>query len=219
MIPPNEGDPAEVTVTNGPAGMSYKLQEGFVILDGARLASTFSGMVTRMGSPKLTAPCFRGKILKRADTSFTCDVQSGDAVVGYVTTHVTGRSGDVTMDYEPIAKAAPNAGGTGALDGTYACLTSQYQWRPSGGPLVQYVPSPRPRFTISGGSYTSGGNAGMIRTSGQVVSFLGGAYDGWQGVLGSNSTGRYILLRDDDHGNARPGVGAKIGDHHRYVQK
>ncbi|MBX3202622.1 MAG: hypothetical protein KF850_26410 [Labilithrix sp.] len=136
MIPPNEGDPAEVTVTNGPTGMSYKLQEGFVIRDGARLASMFSGMVARMGSPKLTAPCFRGKLLKRADASFTCDVQSGDAVVGYVTTHVTGRSGDVKMDYQAIAKAAPNAGGTGSLDGTYACLTSQHQRSPSGGFVV-----------------------------------------------------------------------------------
>ncbi|MBX3202623.1 MAG: hypothetical protein KF850_26415 [Labilithrix sp.] len=59
----------------------------------------------------------------------------------------------------------------------------------------------------------------MIRTSGQVVLFLDGAYDGWQGLLGSNGTGRYILLRKDDHGNARPGVGAKIGDHQCYVQK
>lgn len=84
---------------------------------------------------------------------------------------------------------------------------------------MQYVPSPLPRFTISGGSYTASGKTGMIRTSEQVVTFLDGAYDGWQGVLGSNTTGRYILLRGKNHGHAQPGVATKIGDHQCYVQK
>jgi hypothetical protein len=100
VIPPNEGDPAELIVTNGANGMAYQLQEGFVILDGAKLASTFAGMARRMGSAQMTVPCFRGKIMKHADTSFTCEVHSGGAVVGYVTTNVMGRSGEVKMDYQ-----------------------------------------------------------------------------------------------------------------------
>lgn len=104
VLPSNEGDPAEVTVTNGPNGMSYELQDGFVILDGTKLATTFAGMATRMGSRAMTVPCFQGKILKHADTNFTCEVRSGGAVVGYVTTNVIGRSGEVKMDYEPTTK-------------------------------------------------------------------------------------------------------------------
>jgi hypothetical protein len=225
VIPTNEGDPAEVTVTNGPNGMAYELQKGFVILDGAKLASTFAGIAARMGSPQMTVPCFNGKIMKHADTSFTCEVQSRGAVVGYVTINVIDRSGEVKMDYQPIAKASANGGGanargaTGSLDGAYACLTSTYQRGPTGTYAVQYIPSTLPRFTISGGSYTSSGKTGMIRTSGQVVLFLDGAYDGWQGLLGSNTTGRYILLRGQNHGDAQPGVGTKIGDHQCYVQK
>lgn len=221
VIPANEGDPAEVTVTNGPREMAYALQEGFVILDGAKLASTFTGVARRAGSPAMTTPCFRGKILKHADTTFTCEVRSGGAVVGHVTTRVVGRSGDVKMDYEPLAKGSPPAGGsggsggvTGSLDGTYACLMSTYQ-----GGVVQVVPSLLPRFTIAGRSYTSGGKTGTIRTSGPVVLFLDGAYDGWQGALGSNSTGRYILLRGQNHADAQPGVSTKIGDSQCYVQK
>lgn len=216
VVPPNEGDPAEVTVTSGPSGMAYRLQEGFVILDGGRLTSTFTGIAARMGSPQLTVPCFHGKIMKHADTSFTCDVQSKGVAVGYVTTHVIGRSGEVKMDYQPNAKANTNSGGgaTGSLDGNYACLMLAYQMG-----TVQFVPSMLPRFTISGGSYTSSGKTGMIRTSGQTVLFLDGAYDGWQGLLGSNTTGRYILLRGQTHGDAQPGVSTKIGDHQCYVQK
>lgn len=110
IIPPNEGDPAEVTVTNGPNGMAYRLQEGFVILDGAKLASTFTGIAARMGSPQMAVPCFNGKFLKHADTSFTCEVRSGGAVVGHVTTDVIGGSGEVKMDYQPIAKASASGG-------------------------------------------------------------------------------------------------------------
>jgi hypothetical protein len=228
VIPPNEGDPAEVTVTNGPGGMAYKLQEGFVILEGAKLASTFASIVARMGSPPMTVPCFRGKIMKHADTNFTCEVQSGGTLVGYVTTDVMGKSGEVKMDYQPVAKpnapvakATANGGGTkGSLDGTYACSMSTYQRGPTGILAVQIVPSTLPRFTISGGSYTSGGKTGMIRTSGdQVVLFLDGAYDGWQGLRGTSTTGRYITFRGTSHGDAQPGVAAKIGDHQCYVQK
>ncbi|AKU99443.1 hypothetical protein AKJ09_06107 [Labilithrix luteola] len=225
VVPPNEGDPAEVTVTNGPSGMEYRLQEGFVILEGGKLASTFTGIAARMGSPQLTVPCFHGKIMKHADTSFTCEVQSKGVGVGHVTTHVIGGSGEVKMDYQPKAKVntnantnnggGANAGGvTGSLDGNYACLMLTYQMG-----AVQFVPSMLPRFTISGGSYTSSGKTGMIRTSGQVVLFLDGAYDGWQGLLGSNTTGRYLLLRGQNHGDAQPGVSTKIGDHQCYVQK
>jgi hypothetical protein len=218
VLPPNEGDPAEVTVTNGPKGMAYKLQEGFVILEGAKLASSFAGIAARMRSPTMTVPCFTGKILKHADTNFTCEVERGGSVVGHVTTNVIGKSGEVKMDYEPVAPPSAN-GGTGSLDGTYACSMSTNQLGPTGMYAVKVVPSPLPRFTISGGSYTSSGKIGMIRISGQVVLFLDGAYDGWQGLLGSNSSGRYILLRGQSHEDAQPGVATKIGDHQCYVQK
>lgn len=226
VLPPNEGDPAEVMVTNGPNGMGYKLQEGFVILDGAKLASTFAGIAARTSTPQMNVPCFKDKILKHADTNFTCEVQNKGAVVGYVTTNVVGGTGDVKMDYKPNAKTNAGAGsapaGTGAsgsIDGTYACMVSTYQRSPSGYISLQFVPSSLPRFTISGGSYTASGKAGMIRISGQVVMFIDGAYDGWQGLLGTNSTGRYILLRGSSHNNAQPGVATKIGDSQCYIQK
>lgn len=214
VLPPNEGDPAEVTVTNGPSGMSYKLQEGFVILDGAKLAATFAGIATRVGSPRMTVPCFRGKIMKHADTSFTCEVQNGGAVVGHVTTNVIGRSGEVKMDYlpsgQPKSGAAPST-----LDGIYACMMLTN--KPNNVP--RYIPSTLPRFTIAGGEYTSGGKVGRFRTAGEVVLFLDGAYDGWQGLPGTNTTGRYILFRGSNHGDAQPGVATKVGDHQCYAQK
>lgn len=204
VLPAGVGDPAELTVTRGANGMAYKLQEGFVILDGAKLASTFAGIA---GLRALTVPCFKGKILKHADTDFTCDVQSAGAVVGHVTTSVIGQAGDVKMDYEPIAKGkvAKAGGAQDSIDGRYACSMMS-----AVGGVVQFVPSALPPFTISGGQYNSGGKDGRIRTSGtQIVMFLDGPYDGWYGLLQS---GRTIVFRGKDHEDAQPGVAMKVGD-------
>lgn len=209
VLPSGVGDPAEVTVNNGASGMSYELQKGFVILDGAKLAATFASL--GRDSRGLTVPCFRGKIMKHADTSMTCEVQRDGADVGFVTTQVIGASGDVKMDYAPSAK--PSAA-TGTLDGRYACLTLSKQ-----AGMPQYVPAPLPPFTISGGSYTASGKIGNFRTADRVALFLDGAYDGWQGLIQRDTSGAAIVFRGDDHEDAKPGVSVRFGDYRCHVQK
>jgi hypothetical protein len=224
VVTTTNGDPAEVDVTLGSTGMSYQLQEGFVVLEGAKLATTFAG-IAPYGSARRTVPCFHGSIMKHVDSSFSCDVMDGSVVVGQVTTTVVNKTGQVKMSYQ----AAANAGGssarnvppppipgdsTSALNGTYACMVSGY--KPGGG--VQVTPSNLGRFTIAGGAYSSTGGGGPVRVAGEIISFSGGPYNGWQGLI-VNSSARYIQFRGSSYSNAMPGVPTKIGDHQCYVQK
>lgn len=97
VLPSENGDPAEVIVTMGATGMAYKLQEGFVILEGPKLAALFATQ-----QPRLTAPCFRTpKIMKHVDSAFTCEAMQNGTVTGLVTTTVLTRTGQVKLDYAP----------------------------------------------------------------------------------------------------------------------
>lgn len=100
VLPSGVGDPAEVTVTIDARGMRYALQDGFVLLEGAKLASTFVGIAAKTGASRPTVPCFQGTIMKHVETSFSCEVMDGARTAGWVTTTVLSKSGDVKMDYE-----------------------------------------------------------------------------------------------------------------------
>lgn len=95
VLPTENGDPAEVNVTMNATGMAYKLQEGFVVLEGPKLAALLAAQ-----RPGITAPCFRApKIMKHVGSAFTCDAMANGTVAGLVTTTVLTKTGQVKLDY------------------------------------------------------------------------------------------------------------------------
>lgn len=107
----------------------------------------------------------------------------------------------------PAAPATrASAGNSQGVDGRYDCQMAALQFN-GASYVTQYQPTGM-WFTIKGGSYSAQSGGGTIQASADVVSFRGGAYDGWRGAR----RGEAIVFRKDDHANARPGESIKSGD-------
>lgn len=120
----------------------------------------------------------------------------------------------------PSPIPSPKRGGdTASVDGRYECFQIRIIMGPNFSTQTQWVPGALPGFTIASGAYTSAGGGGSISVAAPIVSFDGGAYNGWRGTSGANSTGAYIYFRGKDHGNPQPNEGAKSGDYQCYRQK
>ena len=99
-----------------------------------------------------------------------------------------------------------SAGNSQGVDGRYDCQMAALQFN-GASYVTQYQPTGM-WFTIQGGSYSAQSGGGTIQASADVVSFRGGAYNGWRGAR----RGEAIVFRKDDHANARPGESIKSGD-------
>lgn len=103
--------------------------------------------------------------------------------------------------------AAPaSAGSSQGIDGRYDCQMAALQFNGTSY-VTQYQPTGM-WFTIKGSSYSAQSAGGTIQASTDVVSFRGGAYNGWRGAR----RGEAIVFRKDDHANARPGESIRNGD-------
>jgi hypothetical protein len=110
----------------------------------------------------------------------------------------------VSLPAAPATRAS--AGNSQGVDGRYDCQMAALQFDGA-----SYVTQYRPAgmwFTIKGGSYSAQSGGGTIQASADVVSFRGGAYNGWRGAR----RGDAIVFRKDDHANARPGESIRNGD-------
>jgi len=121
------------------------------------------------------------------------------------------------MDPGPAANATTPARGTPAtradtpgdghgLDGRYDCQMAAMHMDGVGF-VTQYRPTGM-WFTIAGHRYSAQSGGGTIDATPDVVSFHGGAYDGWRGAR----RGEAIVFRKNDHANPRPGEGIKAND-------
>lgn len=103
-------------------------------------------------------------------------------------------------------QSAEGAGGSSA-DGRYECMMNQLSHGAGANFTVQYQPTGM-WFDIKGRGYSTSGAGGTVQATDDVVSFRGGAYDGWRGAR----RGDAIVFRKNDHANPRPGEGIKVGD-------
>ena len=221
------GDRAAIVVTVGDDGMAYDVPDT-AFLDGAKLEATFRGIVARV-NPRLQAPCLTGTLMKPVGADFTCPVFDRGNEAGTLTVQVLNKSGEVKMTYDRPASAAgaastanartPSGGDTTGLDGRYACFQMRIVMGPSFTSTTQWVPGALPGFTIAGGRYETASGPGSVSVAGTVVTFTGGGYAGWRGVIGTNSTGQFIRFRGKEPGNPRPNEGAKNGDYQCYRQR
>ena len=116
----------------------------------------------------------------------------------------------------PTTTAAPPvvAQGSGG-SGRYACL--QLRITVLGGVKITYVPGVLPGFTITGGTYESGGTTGTVTQEGAILAFRGGNYDGWRGYTGTDSTGPFVQFKNGKPQEPEPQL--KHMDYKCYRQK
>lgn len=103
--------------------------------------------------------------------------------------------------------AAPRAvAGASDIDGRYECMFAQLSHGAGANFSFQYQPTGM-WFAIQGGRYTSSGAGGSVQAGGDVVSFIGGSYDGWRGAR----RGDAIVFRKNQ-GDPAPGESIRVGD-------
>ncbi|MBX3701369.1 MAG: hypothetical protein KF903_10275 [Dokdonella sp.] len=116
------------------------------------------------------------------------------------------KTATATTTPAPAQQSAGAAGGGGPLDGRYDCLMAAMQFDG-----VSFVTQYRPTgmwFTISGNRYSAQSGGGTISATADVVSFSGGAYNGWRGAR----RGDAIVFRKNDYTNPHPGESIKRDD-------